>query len=95
MSSAPKFNFFEKIVVRSTDVKMSAYMEKQGVVLGRSQADNGQWYYSVHVYETQQCVHCAECELVSNGTFATADEFYDGTRIQIPGDGPSKMNYPE
>lgn len=67
----------------------SAHFGEEGVVLGQSRSDDGCWHYSVLMNETERCVHFKEAELNSLGTIAEAEEFYDGTRIRVQGNGPS------
>lgn len=82
-----RFDFYEKVLIKSLRRKLSQVNGKLAAVLGRSQNDDGRWGYAVHVYGNEESWSCDESDLEPTGEFDRRETFYDGTSIRVRPDG--------
>jgi len=80
---APKFAFYEKVKINSSDPAGHEVQGELGAVLGRSQSDDGEWHYGVLVYSQDICWSFAEHELLATGEHAKREDFYDGSSVRV------------
>ena len=83
MTANSRFEFYEVVVVDSTDPQKGSIHGERGVILGMAQNEYGGRGYAVHVFS--QCVswHVMEGELKSTGEFMKREDFYDGSSIRV------------
>lgn len=79
----PMFDFYEKVRVCTQSQKCSSVNGEIGAVTGRTQCDDGQWYYSVHIYASGISWCFYEHELTPTGEHAAHEDFYDGSSIRV------------
>lgn len=77
-----KFNFFENVCLKGLEKEFVYLNNKQGCILGMSEDDKNNWYYSV-VIENGETFSFKENELESLGTFAKREDYYSGESIRI------------
>jgi hypothetical protein len=89
----PKFDFYEKVRVSTSDDDKSSINGLLGAILGRAQRESGDWYYAVHIYEKKESWDLYEHELTSTGEFDSRDSFYtdDRVRVTVDPDGKGKL----
>jgi Immunity protein 31 len=83
MKTGPVFDFYEKVVVTTTDPSISEIDGEIAAVLGRAYGEDGRWYYAVSVYRTGVCWSCPEDALRSIAEFDRRETFYGGTSILV------------
>ena len=81
-----KFDFFERVKI----INPLTYKKKQanlknalGTVLGKSQDDNGKWYYGVSIDNEVSSWSCEEEELESLGNFVKREDYYSGESVCV------------
>jgi hypothetical protein len=79
----PKYEFYEIVVVNTSDPAKAEVNGEAGAVGGRVRCDDGSWYYSVHVYSTNESWCFFEHELLPTGKHARQEDFYDGSSIRV------------
>jgi hypothetical protein len=87
MATGPIFDFYEKVIVTTTDPSLSEIDGELAAVLGRACGEDGRWSYAVSIYRTGVCWSCAEDDLRSIGEFDRRQTFYDGTSIRVSQSG--------
>lgn len=86
-----KFNFFEIVKVTSILEKYKKIHGCEGVVLGKSQKENGSWNYAVGFSDNSWSID--EEGLETTGKFSSENEVYPGDHItvQVQRDGTGKI----
>lgn len=79
-NTTPRFGFYEKVNVACPANPVDGEL---GAVLGRSQGNDGQWNYAIHIYSHGVSFSLSEKHLVSTGEFAERQEFYDGSSMKV------------
>jgi hypothetical protein len=93
VKTPPLFNFFDVVQIVDTSGELSKVDRKFGVVLGMSQADDGQWGYAVDVYEDGNCTvridgwDISQDNLVATGRRVSEDHIYGSETIRVSPDG--------
>jgi hypothetical protein len=83
MATGPLFDFYEKVVVTTSDPALSEIDGELAAVLGRACGEDSRWYYAVWIYRTGVCWSCMEDDLRSTGQFDRHETFHDGTSIRV------------
>lgn len=86
----PKFDYYEKVVVRPPDGKKVTANGQVGAVRGRVEAGEGGWYYTVHLDATNTSWRFWESELLPTGERARREDFLDGAPIRVAVDDTGK-----
>ena len=89
VKSGPRFEFYEKVVVKSERSQVQPINGKVGAILGRACGETGLWSYAVHIYGEIEGWDLPEHELESTGEFDSRDSFYNGSSIRVSDDEPS------
>jgi hypothetical protein len=76
-----KFKYFEIVKVVSRNIKFTEIYDLEGIVVGKSQNENGKWSYAVSFPNDGWSI--AEEYLVSTGKFASRKEVYSGDSVKI------------
>jgi len=85
---ATKFEFYEKVVIRSNNPSLAAVNGQLAAVLGKSTDDDGTCHgYAVHVYSTGECWSVREADLETTGQFDRRDSLRSGSTIHVNQDG--------
>lgn len=90
-----KFKFFEVVRVISKIPRLKNVYGVKGPVLGKSQDDDGSWYYGVSLLD--QSWFLGEKDLESTGEFISKSEIYTGDylTITVNQDGLGEIKKPE
>jgi hypothetical protein len=83
MAADFRFDFYEEVIVGSTNPALSEIHDELGAVLGRACGEDGRWYYSVSIYRTGLCWFCMEDDLRPTGKFDRRESFFDGSSVRI------------
>jgi len=84
MTPKPRFAYYEKVRVRTTDPAKAHLNGEVGAVLGRTDTqDKTSWYYAVSLYTQQRSWCFFEHELEPTGEHAKREDFYDGTSMRV------------
>ena len=83
MATGARFDFYEKVTVASTNPSKAEITGRLGAVLGRVCDDNGQWSYTIGLYDDVACWFCREDELRPTGEFDRRESFFDGSSIRV------------
>jgi hypothetical protein len=78
-----RYEYYEKLLIKSLDPKCSSLNGRLCAVVGRSCGSEGVWYYLVHVYDLHRSWTFSEGELAATGEFDRRETFYDGSRIRV------------
>jgi hypothetical protein len=82
--SQPKFTFYEKVRVCTSDPKKFHLNGEIGVILGMAETeDENSWYYVLAIRSEKYCRCFYEHELEPTGEYAKREDFYDGTSIRV------------
>ena len=81
--TAPRFDFFEKVVVVTDDPAKADVAGLAGAVLGRARDVGGVWSYAVSIYDSGVCWSLRETELSPTGEFDRPESFFDGSSVRI------------
>ena len=76
----PKFDFYEQIIVSTTDAEAADIDGELGVVFARGKDEQG-WGYTVYIYRDETCWDLLEHELVTTGQFDT--QFHHGPSVRV------------
>ncbi len=87
MTAEPKFAFYEKVRIETTNPNIAELGGLLAAVLGRAQNDDGSWGYAIHVYERPTCYSVSESDLVATGEHAKREDFYSGDSMRVSQDG--------
>lgn len=87
--SEPRFDFYEKVVVASSDPIKAEIDGRLGAVLGRVCDDHGLWSYAVSMYHSGICRSCCEHELRPTGELDRPENFYEGSYVRFTERGES------
>jgi Immunity protein 31 len=79
----PKFDFYEKVRICTTEASRKEVNGELAAVVGRAQDDFGSWSYAVHIYRTEVVWSVSEDELISLGEFDSEDNFFDGSSVRV------------
>ncbi|MEX2964090.1 Imm31 family immunity protein [Microbulbifer sp. TYP-18] len=77
------YDFYDVVLVKTDREALSEINGKKGAILGRAENDQGEWSYSVHIFESEECWDVMEAELESTGTAMAREDFYDGDSVII------------
>lgn len=79
-----RFNFYEEVVVESTDSSLAEITGKTGVILGMAEPMEGREdEYGVLIYATDEVWQMSEANIRSTGRVRKREDFYDGSSIRI------------
>lgn len=78
----PKFEFYEIVRVGGRDCP-PPLVGMQGAIVGRSQAEDGQWFYSVSFDELDKSWFLSESTLEATGIYRKRSDYYSGERLQV------------
>src|SRR6266581_9172733 len=81
--SAPRYAFYEKVLILSQAQEKSEVNGQIGAVLGRVETENGDWYYTVYIYSTETAWCFFEHELLPIGEQASREDFYEGLSVRV------------
>jgi hypothetical protein len=79
----PKYEFYEKVHVATSDPKAQEINGELGAILGRAANERGEWSYSVYIYRLCISWSFREDELIPTGEFDQRETFFDGTSVRI------------
>jgi hypothetical protein len=85
--NAGRFDFYEKVVIRTTKIAKAKVNGRMGAILGKAQSDEGQWLYAVQVYDLERVWCLNENELVPTGERDRRETFFTGESIRVSPDG--------
>lgn len=83
MATDPRFDFYEKVIITTTDPTLSEVHGELGAVLGRACGEDGRWSYAVTIYRTGRCWSCMEDDLGTTGTFDRRESFFPGASVRV------------
>lgn len=84
MHATPKFDFYEKVLVQSSDPAKAHLHGEVGVILGRTETDDQKCFlYAVLIDSSGRTWSQFEYELESIARRAKRDECYDGSSVRI------------
>jgi hypothetical protein len=83
MATGPLLEFYEKVVVTTSNPVLSEIDGELAAVLGRACGEDGRWSYAVWIYRAGVCWSCMEDDLRSIGEFDRDETFHDGTSIRV------------
>lgn len=99
MKAIPKFNFYEKVRVKTLDLAKFHLNGEIGVVLGRTETEEHPepFLYGVSINSVGQVWSLFESELESTGEWASPEEYYDGSsvRVQVDEHGLGSIKNPD
>jgi hypothetical protein len=87
MKTGPDFDYYEKVVVTTTNPSLSEIDGEIAAVLGRACGEDCRWSYAVSIDRTGICWSCTEDDLRSIGEFDRRETFYDGTSMRVSQSG--------
>jgi hypothetical protein len=82
-TDSPKYEFYEKVQLATSDPTAREINGELGAVLGRTQSESGLWSYAVLIYRTRVCWSLQEEELLPTGEFDERESFFDGASVRI------------
>jgi len=74
------FDFYEIVKVVNPESEIN---ELQGVILGKSECDKGNWGYAVHIFDRCEVFDVDEYWIESTGKKMKRSDIYDGTSILV------------
>lgn len=83
MATDPLFDFYQKVVVATTNPSLSEINGELAAVLGRVSAENGRWSYTVCIYRTGCCWSCMEDDLITTGMLDQRETFFLGSLVRV------------
>lgn len=79
-----KFKFFERVKIANPAGNNHKVLKNaKAVVFGKSEDENGTWYYRLKVDNHMEAEYLKEDELESLGTFAKRENYYSGESIRV------------
>lgn len=79
-----KFDFYEVVSVGDSSALPSQLWGEEGVVLGRSQNQEGGWEYAVQIFaDNDECWQLEETVLNTTGRKMKRSDLYNGDSIRI------------
>ncbi len=82
-SPTPRFEFYEKVLVTSSNPRLRRIHGLRAAVLGRDHDAVGTWYYAIHVYRRGLVWCVSEADLQPTGEFDTRYSFYSGCSVTV------------
>ncbi len=85
MSDAgPRFDFYQEVLVCTNEAERLRLNGKVGVVLGRSNSEDGKiWYYVLSFKDEPETWYFGEGELEPTGKWFSREDFYDGSSVRV------------
>ena len=84
MQATPKFDFYEKVRVQSSDPEKAHLNGEIGTILGRTETDDQKSFlYAVSIDSYRRTWALFEHELESTGQRAKREDYYDGSSVRI------------
>jgi Immunity protein 31 len=87
VATEARFNFYEKVVIKSTDPAKAEINGRIGAVLGRVCGDDGIWSYAISMYYSGICWYCWDDELQATGESDRYESFFDGSSVRVSQSG--------
>jgi hypothetical protein len=79
-----KFDFYEKVIVESTNPNLQEINGELCTVMGRVFWDEqDKWLYAIHPYSRGEGWDVEEEDLISTGEFDKHENFYSGESIRV------------
>lgn len=79
----PKFEFYEIVRITKADGNASPLAGREGVVLGRVEDENGNWFYTLDVSGSQSTWSFHEYALATTGKHAKRADYYSGKSVRV------------
>lgn len=80
----PKFDFFQEVTIRSLYPETAHIDGCLGVVVGRTETEDGSsWYYAIYIYPDSVGWCAYEDELLATGKHVDPKNVYDGSSIRV------------
>jgi len=84
MTPKPRFAFYEKVRVQTSDPSKAHLNGELGAIVGMTETeDKTSWYYAVDVYSQRHGWCFYEHELEPTGEYARREDFFDGTSVRV------------
>lgn len=84
MQATPKFGYYEKVRVRSSDTGKSHLNGEIGAVLGlTTTSDQRSFLYAVSLDSSGRTWALFEDELESTGQWAEREDYFDGSTVRV------------
>lgn len=84
------FSFYEVVHVSTDRSALRSIDNCDGAVLGMVQSDDGNWAYSVHIFDREESWSVLESELMTRGWFMKREDFYLDQTVSVGVDGELK-----
>jgi hypothetical protein len=83
MNKDSQFDFYEVVYIATQRPSLRDVQGCRGAILGKSQSDEGDWSYAVHIFDANECWNIVEVDLTSAGEKLTREDFYDGSSARV------------
>lgn len=71
-----QYKFYEVVLVSSNRKELNEINNKKGAILGMAENSQNNWFYSVHIFDTEESWEVIESELKATGEIKTREDFY-------------------
>jgi len=75
--------FYDVVLINSERKTLAEIDGQKGSILGMAENDQGNWSYSVHMLNTEECWDVMESELEATGESMKREDFYDGDSVTV------------
>ena len=79
----PKFKFYEVVEIASKRKQLAQINGLSGAVLGMEKNCDGDWFYAISIFETQEGWDVMEKELNSTGKMMKREDFYSEESVTV------------
>ncbi len=72
-----QYMFYEVVLVISNRKELNEINNKKGAILGMVKNLQNTWFYSVHIFDTEESWEVIESELKATGETMSREDFYE------------------